>query len=120
MKSTLGDKLLELRVRRKLSQTYISRMLDIPQTTYSGYERNATEPSFETIEKIARFYGVSPLSLLPFEVDTDDSKIFELADTLNRNPKLRLLFDRAQHLPESSLDAVISVTDAIVGEHDNE
>lgn len=51
--------LKERRIERKLSQMDISKVLQIPQTTYSRYEQGICEPSISTLIKLADFYNIS-------------------------------------------------------------
>lgn len=55
----IGEKLKELRKARNLTQNDISKMLDIRQSTYSGYENNEHEPDIKTLIKIADILKVS-------------------------------------------------------------
>lgn len=41
-----------------ISQRELSKKLNIPQTTYSNYERKRNEPDIETLIKLANFYKV--------------------------------------------------------------
>lgn len=52
-------KLLELRKKQNLTQQDIAQMLNITQRTYSGYELGQTEPTIETLCKLADFYNTS-------------------------------------------------------------
>jgi hypothetical protein len=46
----------------------------------------------------------------------DDDYVREVADMLQRDPKIRLLFDRAKFMSQNDLDAVLSIVDAITRE----
>lgn len=50
----IGKILKTMRKEKELSQEDMSMILNINQTTLSGYERGYREPSYETIEKIAK------------------------------------------------------------------
>ena len=52
-------KLKELRKQKNLTQTEIAKILQITQRTYAGYELGQTEPTIDTLKKIADFYNVS-------------------------------------------------------------
>ena len=111
--SDFGDKIRALRLQKRFSQQYVSDRIGIPQTTLSSLERGLFEPSFETIYTFADFYEVSPYSLLPFETETVESKMYETADTIARNEKLRRLFDICKILPDYALDSLITVADTL-------
>ena len=52
-------KLKELRKENKKNQTEVAKYLNIAQTTYSGYEVETSEPTIDTLCKLADYYGVS-------------------------------------------------------------
>lgn len=49
----IGKMLKFMRKEKGLNQTELSKKLNIAQTTLSGYETKYSNPTFETIEKIA-------------------------------------------------------------------
>lgn len=63
-----------LRSRKKASQEEASQALEIPRSTYSGYENETAEPSLSTLIRIAGFYNISLDKL----VKTDLSKLSDL------------------------------------------
>lgn len=52
-------KIRQLRKEKGLLQSDVAKMLNIPTSTYSGYEQGAATPSIFTIIKLADFYNVS-------------------------------------------------------------
>lgn len=52
-------KIKELRKENKKNQTEIAKYLNIAQTTYSGYELETSEPTIDTLCKLADYYNVS-------------------------------------------------------------
>lgn len=55
----LGDKLQQLRKEKKLSQKEFGNILGSAESTISMYERNARQPDYDTLIKIARFFDVT-------------------------------------------------------------
>lgn len=51
------NKIKELRIEQKITQTKLCKVLNIAQPTLSGYENNLSEPDFDTITKIANYFG---------------------------------------------------------------
>ena len=51
--------IVKLRTLEKKSQGEVADFLKIPRTTYSSYEQNKSEPSIETLIKLADYYNVS-------------------------------------------------------------
>ena len=60
------EHLRELRELKKLYQKDVAAALKIDRTTYVKYETGASEPSYEILKRIARFYDVSIDYLLDF------------------------------------------------------
>ena len=54
-----GERLKELRTRKKLSQKAVARKLNIDNTTLSGYERNIISPSIDIIRSLALIYNTT-------------------------------------------------------------
>lgn len=51
--------LKELRKENKKSQEDISKYLNVARTTYIGYEQQTSEPTIDTLCKLADYYDVS-------------------------------------------------------------
>lgn len=54
-----GDIFKALRTEKKLSQQELADQMQINRSTYARYETSQTQPDFETLAKLARFYDVS-------------------------------------------------------------
>ena len=68
-----------LRKRRKQSQDEVSSSLNIPRSTWSGWERGISEPNYSTLIKISNFFKVSIDNLLvPQFSGLTESKISEI------------------------------------------
>lgn len=68
-----------LRKRKRFSQEDLSSSLDIPRSTWSGYERGIAQPNFETLIKIAEFFKVSIDNILvPNLTELSESKLIEI------------------------------------------
>ena len=53
----IGKMLKKLRSDKGYNQTELAELLNIAQTTLSGYETNYSNPNFDTIESIAKLCG---------------------------------------------------------------
>ena len=60
----LADNLKYLRKQRNRSQQQVANDLDIPRTTLGDYERGHTEPSIETLARMASYFDISIDELL--------------------------------------------------------
>jgi transcriptional regulator with XRE-family HTH domain len=54
-----AKRITELRIKENRTQTETSKLLDVAQTTYSGYETGRTEPDIKTLIKIADLYNTT-------------------------------------------------------------
>lgn len=73
----IGDKLVELRKRRGLSQQEISDKLDVSRGTYSLWETNKRRPELDSLIAIADFYGVSVDYILGRDAHTAAASRFD-------------------------------------------
>jgi len=55
---TFGQKLLELRKQKGLSQEQLATDLNISQSSISNYESGATKPDTDILQKIAEYFRV--------------------------------------------------------------
>lgn len=53
-----GERLKELRENKGLKQSELASILGIGRTTLSNYELDVRQPDFDTLEKIAEYFGV--------------------------------------------------------------
>ena len=56
-KENTGEKLLDYRLRKKITQLEVSKKADISLPTISGIERGDVTPQTMTILKIARYFA---------------------------------------------------------------
>ena len=113
-----GTNLRNLRVQRQLTQKKLADDMGMSQASITAYETGFREPSFEIVRKFAEYFHVAPSSLMPFVEASDEEYVQRVADSLHKNPKLGLLFDKTSLLSDSDLDAVLSVVNAIAKERE--
>lgn len=59
-----GKRLRELRMERKLSQRDLGKYLKVAPSTIAMYETGKREPDFETVSRVAEYFGVATDYLL--------------------------------------------------------
>jgi len=64
MVSNFAERLKECRENRNLKQTQVADILGTTRATISGYENKVSQPSLETLSKLAILYQVSTDYLL--------------------------------------------------------
>lgn len=117
---TFGENLAIIRKSRGYTQRKLAKELGISQAAVGMWESGDREPNFETVEMLADFFNLPLSSLLPSDDSATDDLVARVADSLHKNPKLRLLFDRTRLMQDSDLDAVLSIVNAITKERDPE
>lgn len=58
-KRAVGEILKKLRKGKGYRQNEIAELLHIPVSTYGGYERNVSEPCYDTLIQLAELYDVN-------------------------------------------------------------
>ncbi|MEF9893165.1 MAG: helix-turn-helix transcriptional regulator [Anaerorhabdus sp.] len=66
---TLGDKIKNLRIGKKYTQTFLAKELGITKAMISAYEKNTRKPSTNIILKLCDLFNVSLDYLLGKEND---------------------------------------------------
>ena len=114
---TFGENLRELRKSRGYSQDKFAKAIGSNQVNVSAWEIGTRFPSLSTIKGIADTFKVPLSSLISLEeTGLDDDYVREVADALKRDPKFRMLFDRARFMRPEDIEAVLSVVNAITRE----
>jgi transcriptional regulator with XRE-family HTH domain len=98
----LADKLIELRTQLGKTRKEIAEHLRLHESTYGKYELGRREPDFETLNKLADYFGVTTDYLLgregaetpptkPEDIDVDSIPYAAsgLADQINLLPEQR-------------------------------
>ena len=107
-----GTNLRNLRLQRNLTQQKLAKDMNMSHASITSYETGFREPSFEIIRRFAEYFNVAPSMLMPFGEVSDEEYVQRVAEALNKNPKLRALFDKAKVLSDTELDTVIAVAGA--------
>lgn len=73
----IGKRLKEIRLKKQLSVQQLSQIVEIPERTLGGYERNERKPPYELLELLHGKFGVNLNYLItgigePFLKDFDE------------------------------------------------
>lgn len=114
---TFGENLRALRKSRGYSQEKFARVIDSTQAAVTAWERGERTPNVAMMRRIADTFKVPLSSLISMEgTGMEDDFVREVADAIQRDPKVRLLFDKTRYMSSQDLDAVLSVVNAITRE----
>lgn len=98
----IGERLVELRKRRGLSQQEISDTLQVSRGTYSLWETDKRRPELDSLIALADFYGVSVDYLLGRETQTlaasrFDDPMIDLSDEARKSVEEFIEFVRKKN-----------------------
>lgn len=90
---TLGNKIVELRKKRNLTQEQLSEKLGITRQTLSNWEKNITNPDIIQSKNIASFFKITLDDLTDNKLEINCSKKNILCNLVNKNCNLDMLSD---------------------------
>lgn len=102
----LGDLLKKTREAKGFSQKEVAASLSMPQPQYSRIESGKTDPSFTTLERIAKALGVSLSEL--FEADTIFVDVNSYDKTLMERLKL------VDTLDDTDKKSIYNIIDSLI------
>lgn len=97
-----GERLTQIRKKKKLSQAEVGKLLEIDGDAYGRYERNEVKPSIEMAARIADVFNVS-LDYLIGKTDLE----FD-ADTLKRIEEISKLSEKTKEVVYTFLDSFLA------------
>ena len=106
----IGEKLLELRKSKQLSQEEVANKLNVTRQTVSKWETGQSVPDFDKILPICELYGISANELL---TNTKNEKVDEEKDSEievdNQNDKQKIAEKKAKGIGLSILTYFIAI-----------
>lgn len=106
------NKLRDLREERGFNKKQMAKALNMPYTTYIGYEKGERGLNSETLKRFSNYFGVSTdyiigrtenreKDLTPPGVEDDDN--LALREMLRTRPDVKILFDASKDAPTSAI-----------------
>ncbi len=130
-----GSLIAELRRERGMSQEEFAAAIGVKKQTICHYEHNRRKPGYETLEAIAdvfnvpigfflseeeqrkklgriyRTYNIAEEKVVSYE-DCDED-VWELRESLRRNPDMRVLFSTAKDATPKQLRQAVAILNAL-------
>jgi len=97
-----GERLTQIRKKKKLSQAEVGKLLEIDGDAYGRYERNEVKPSIEMAAKIADVFNVS----LDYLIGKTDLEFDD--DTLKRIEEISKLSEKNKEVVYTFLDPFLA------------
>lgn len=106
------NKLRDLREEKGFNKKQMAKALNMPYTTYIGYENGERGLNSETLKRFSNYFGVSTdyiigraenreKDLTPPGVEDDDN--LALREMLRTRPDVKILFDASKDAPTSAI-----------------
>ena len=92
----LGEKLLNLRKTKNLTQDDVAEKLNVTRQTVSKWETNQSTPDFDKILPLCELYGISPTELLAGEKEEQETANNENSNEFNWYEAKKHLFTRGK------------------------
>lgn len=116
---TFGENLRELRKSRGYSQDKFAKVIGSNQVNVSAWEIGTRMPSLATITHIADTFRIPVSSLISIaDSNIEDDYVKEIADVLQRDARVRMLFDKVRYMTSEDLDVVVSVVNGLARKND--
>ena len=102
-----------------ITQTDISRQLNVSSSTVSDWCSGKKFPRVDKLQRIADLLGVRS-STLTTETGLQDYEDQQRLEALHHNPQLGMLFDRSRKMSEADVDFMLQMADRILKERDGD
>ena len=104
------ERLKELRTAQKLTQQQMADYLGVDRTTYVKYETDKSEPTFDTLQKLADYFGVTVDFLMGR--DTIEKPAATMEELKNRED-MRMLFSLAKGATKEDVMQAVKIIEAL-------
>ncbi len=126
-----GKRIRELRNEKGLTLKELGNFLNLGESTMSMYENGKRNPDYNTLIKLADFFGVTIDFLLgrtdartaPDKIShalEDDPELSAFWDELSKRKDLQLLFKQTRDLSPKDIKQIIRIIKAIEDEESKE
>lgn len=107
---------MRLREIRKLSGLTMKELgirIGVSESAISQYETGKRQPDYETLLKIADYFGVSVDYLLGKDEKSEDSELQEYLEQLKNRSEMRMLFKLAAEATKEDVEQAVRIIEAI-------
>ena len=119
----LSERLKTLRKRDGITQTEFAKIFNVSSGTIGNWETGAREPDYQTLLRIAEYFGVTTDYLLGNEetekplvtpaVTTDDEELIDILEELRSRPEMRMLFSLSKNATKQDVEDAVRIIEAL-------
>ncbi len=103
----IGDILKQLRTKKRLTSEELCAKIGVKGGSYRNYERNDRKPDYDTLVKLADFYGVTTDYLLGRETMSEKDDLSSFVKHTNVKDLEEILIRRYLELSDDQREAVL-------------
>lgn len=115
----IGERIKVMRLSRGLTQDEVGAQLGVSRSAVSFWEHGQRELTMEVINGLADVFNVRPSSIIEDENPGEDDEIWDLRETLRKNPNMRMLFSTAKNAKPEHIKAAAAMLNALKGNVDD-
>lgn len=115
------DNFLSLCKSQNISPIEVRRALGISQSTMASWKSRGLTPKYETLSKIADYFGVSVDYLLgnteqkEKPLVNEDEELTEYLDELKNRPEMKMLFSLAKGATKEDVEKAVKIIETLLG-----
>jgi transcriptional regulator with XRE-family HTH domain len=111
----MGEILKELRLQKGLTQEDVGKIIGVQKAAIQKYEKGDVENiKRSSLEKLAKYYGVTTGYLLGIEKRNDDG-LEEYLDMLRTRPELKMLFNLTKDATREDIEKAVKIIETVLG-----
>jgi transcriptional regulator with XRE-family HTH domain len=111
-----GERIRSLREHANLSQAKLGIKLGVSSQAVSKWETNKAEPDSDILRELCNIFNVTSDEILGILARGDnDNDIWDLRESLRRDPERRMLFDAARNVSKEDIQTAVRILDALKG-----
>lgn len=122
LNNLIASNISKLMETRNVTQKELADYIGVSQASVSTWVLGIKTPRLDKIEKICKFFDISPACLIGLE-EKDDKEIFAVNTDDMKNEvskKYMLLFSKLKNATDDDLKKIIAIVDVLMGENNNE
>lgn len=114
----IGERIKTMRLSRGLTQDELAEQCGVTRSAVSFWEHGQRDISWETICALSDIFNVRPSAITEDENPDEDRELWELRESLRRNPDLKVLFSLTKNATQPKVRQAIAIIKALDGNYE--